>query len=223
MTLFANESNKLRQFPLASTRTKSKRDDRSRRPRSASRDGSTVPSRDNDPSGPSAPVPLVSRQYAAPMAGQHSSLQTRQSAQISTTHGNSSSDQATGGHPDAPDDGGSNNTEPGDGDGWGSSSGPSAFRQSSDESYCTTHEIHESRVKELRSQLDEAETLVKSLSRDSTAERLKGKQIINDMETELEQCLWDRETDKQVSARALENSDRTRAVEIEEWLRCEQP
>jgi hypothetical protein len=216
MTIFANESNKLRAF------LKSKRDGRGRRPRPASRDGSTVPSSDNDPSGPAAPVPIVSEQQAAPMAGQHLPLQTRQSAQISTTHGNSSSGQATGGHQDAPDDGGSNNTEPGDGGGWGSSSGPSAFRQSSGEPYCATHEIHESRVRELRFQLDEAETLVKSLRSDSASERLKSKQMINDMEAELEQCLRDRETDKQVSARALENSDRSRAVEIEEWLLREQ-
>ena len=125
------------------------------------------------------------------MAGHHASLQTRQSAQ-----GNSSSGQAPGGHPDAPDDGGSNNTEPGDGGDWGSSSGPNDFRQSSGESYCATHEIHESRVRELRSQLDDAETLVKSLHSDSAAERLKGKQMINDMEAELEQCLRDRETVK---------------------------
>jgi hypothetical protein len=89
MTLFANESNKLRVFPLASARTKSKRDGRSRRPRSVSRDGSTVPSSDNDASGPAAPVPLVSSQQAAPMAGHHAPLQARQSAQ-----GNSSSGQA---------------------------------------------------------------------------------------------------------------------------------
>jgi hypothetical protein len=77
-------------------------------------------------------------------------------------------------------------------------------------------------VRELRSQLDEAETLVQSLRSDSAAERLKGKQIINDLEAELEQCLRDRETDKQVSARALENSDRSRAVEIEDLLQREQ-
>jgi hypothetical protein len=77
-------------------------------------------------------------------------------------------------------------------------------------------------VRELRFQLDEAETLVKSLSSDSASERLKSKQMINDMEAELEQCLRDRETDKQVSARALENSDRSRAVEIEDWLEREQ-
>jgi hypothetical protein len=69
MTLFANESNKLRAFPLASARTKSKRDGRIRRPRSASRDGSTVPSSDNDSSGPAAPVPFAPRQQAAPMQG----------------------------------------------------------------------------------------------------------------------------------------------------------
>jgi hypothetical protein len=217
MTIFANERNKLRVFPLGSARMKSKRDGRGRRPRSASRDGSTVLSSDNDPSGPAAPVPLVSSQQSASMSGHHAPLQTRQSAQ-----GNSSSDQVPGGHPDASDDGGSNNTEPGDGGGWGSSSGPSAFRQSSGESYCATHEIHESRVRELRSQLDEAETLVQSLRSDSASERLKGKQIINDMEAELEQCLRDRETDKQVSTRALKNSDRSRTVEIEEWLMCEQ-
>jgi hypothetical protein len=180
-------------------------DGRDRRPRPASRDGSTVPSSDNDPSGPAAPLPLVSSQQAAPMAGHHAPLQTRQSAQ-----GNSSSGQSPGGHPDAPDDGGSNNTKPGDGGGWGSSSGPSAFRQSSVEPYCATHEIHESRVRALRSQIDEAETLVQSLRSDSVSERLKGKQIINDMEAELEQCLRDRETDNQVSARDLENSDRSR-------------
>jgi hypothetical protein len=73
------------------------------------------------------PVPIVSGQQAAPMAGQHSPLQTRQSAQISTTHGNSSSDQATGGHQDAPDDGGYNNTELDDDGGRGSSSGPRTF------------------------------------------------------------------------------------------------
>jgi hypothetical protein len=42
------------------------------------------------------------------------------------------------------------------------------------------------------------------------------------METELEQCLRERETDKQVSARTLENSERSRAVEIETWLEREQ-
>ena len=77
-------------------------------------------------------------------------------------------------------------------------------------------------MRALRSQLDEAETLVQSLRSDSASERLKGKQIINDLESELEQCLRDRETDKQVSARALENSDRSRAVEIEDLLQREQ-
>jgi hypothetical protein len=42
------------------------------------------------------------------------------------------------------------------------------------------------------------------------------------MEAELEQCLRDRETDKQVSARVLENFDRSRAVEIEDCLEREQ-
>jgi hypothetical protein len=56
--------------------------------------------------------------------------------------------------------------------------------------YCTTHEIHESRVRELLSQLDEAETFVKSLRSDSASERLKGKQMINDM-LEREQALTD--------------------------------
>jgi hypothetical protein len=156
------------------------------------------------------------------MVGHHSPLQTRQSAQNSTTHGNRSSGQATGGHQDAPDDGGYNNTDPGGGGGRGSSSGPRDFRQSSDEPFCATHEIHESRVRELRSHLDEEETLVKSLRSDAAAERLRCKQVINDMEAELEQCLRDRETDKQVSARALENSERSRAVEIETWLEREQ-
>ncbi len=32
----------------------------------------------------------------------------------------------------------------------------------------------------------------------------------------------DRETDKEVSVRDLENSERSRAVEIETWLECEQ-
>jgi hypothetical protein len=35
------------------------------------------------------------------------------------------------------------------------------------------------------------------------------------METELEEYLWDRQTDKWVSARVLENSERIRVVEIE--------
>jgi hypothetical protein len=111
MTLVANESNKLLAFPLASARKKVKRDGRSRRPLSTSRDGSQVPSSDNDSSGPAAPVPFAPRQQTAPMAGQHSPLQTRQSAQNSTTHGNRSSGQATGGHHDAPDDGGYNNID----------------------------------------------------------------------------------------------------------------
>ena len=46
--------------------------------------------------------------------------------------------------------------------------------------------------------------------------------MINDMEAELEQCLRDRETDKRVSGRTLENSERIRAVEIETGLEREQ-
>jgi hypothetical protein len=45
------------------------------------------------------------------MAGQHLPMHTRQSAQNSTTHGNRSSGKATGGHQDAPDDGGYNNID----------------------------------------------------------------------------------------------------------------
>jgi hypothetical protein len=59
------------------SRKKVKRDGRSRWPLSTSRDGSQVPSSDNDSSSPAAPVPFDPRQQAAPMAGQHSPLQTR--------------------------------------------------------------------------------------------------------------------------------------------------
>jgi hypothetical protein len=223
MALVANESNSLLAFPLASARKNVKREGRRGRRRSVSREGSTVPPSDNDSSGTAASVPFAPRQQAAPMAGRHSPPQTGQSAQPSTTQGDSSSGQAPGDYQNATDDGGYNNTDPGGGGGgWGSSSGPSAFRHSSGEPYCATHEIHESRVRELRFQLDEAEALVKSLRSDSAAERLRCKQMINDMEAELEHCLRDRETDKRVSARALENSERSRAVEIETGLERQQ-
>ena len=46
--------------------------------------------------------------------------------------------------------------------------------------------------------------------------------MINDMETEVEHCLRDRETDRRLSTRVLENSERRRDVEIETGLERQQ-